>query len=1053
MRISPPGRLTPRLLLVAGVVTAMIVAVAGPSTADTTMTAGSSAAPPATDVNQQTGDAGEFDGYSGYVGAGGGAGGTAKPADDAKISKPDSWTPEGTNGADNPDVAGKPVANRVPDPAVRAPLPTAPSKSAVAAVRKALEKDDTAQVTVLMKGTSLRVGSSAAAVSAERTEVQSAQADLAETLSGTGATKISSAALQPAATYRIGQDGLDALLADPSVADITLDGNAGAELASSTAVIQSTQLNAAGTTGSNFQGSTTGAYQVAIIDSGVDNQHHAFTGRIVSQACFVTDGSCPGGSNSSTAAGSADECTHSSDCDHGTHVAGIAAGATFTGGHAGVAPDARIVAIKVAQDDPARASWTAQFSSINNALQRVLTLKLTTNPNLVAVNLSIGTQTTFTPAQQADCDAVSPTVVASIAQLQTFGVAVDIAAGNNGIAGAMSFPGCATNAFAIGATDDSDVPAWFTNSSSSLRWWAPGVDIDSAVPTGDNHGSKDGTSMATPHVVGAMALLRQCVDGYGVPLTNAAVAGLLDTTGPLVTRSGVTRHRINVLDAATSTVNNNDFASPEVFSGNGPIDDFDFTVCSDTEPGEPSGGFSLDNGVWWAWTPATTGTATISTVDSASYHTTFDTTLAVYSGSSLPSLSLVAANDDLSGADRRSQVVFPVNGGTTYRIKVDGFGAATGLLNLHIVNGPPPTCVGVPATLVGTSGNDVLNGTAGNDVIVAGAGADTVNGNGGNDTICGDADNDTIDGGDGDDYVLGGSGADRILGGTGNDTLLGNPGFGSNDDGGDTIQGNDGNDYLDGWFGDDQLAGGPGNDTIGGYAGTDTATFAGATAGVTASLATNTASGQGTDTFVEVENLTGSNYADRLTGDANANYIYGGNADDRIDGGSGNDRLSGGNGNDVLRGRTGNDQITGGAGSDWAYYETAAGGVHVDLSTGVATGADGSDALSLIENVLGSAYADGIIGSADANVIQAGAGNDVVKAGAGNDTVEGQAGADRLYGGDGNDIIRGGDNSDPVIAGENGNDRLAGDAGTETCNGGAGVDVASATCESTVGVP
>ena len=69
--------------------------------------------------------------------------------------------------------------------------------------------------------------------------------------------------------------------------------------------------------------------------------------------------------------------------------------------------------------------------------------------------------------------------------------------------------------------------------------------------------------------------------------------------------------------------------------------------------------------------------------------TTFDTTLAVYTGNSLPSLQTVAFDDD-SGTGRRSSVTFPVNGGTTYRIKVDGFAAANGLLNLHIENGPPP---------------------------------------------------------------------------------------------------------------------------------------------------------------------------------------------------------------------------------------------------------------------------------------------------------------------------------------------------------------------------
>ena len=71
----------------------------------------------------------------------------------------------------------------------------------------------------------------------------------------------------------------------------------------------------------------------------------------------------------------------------------------------------------------------------------------------------------------------------------------------------------------------------------------------------------------------------------------------LDATGVDVTRNGVTRKRINVLNAATRNVNNNDFANAETLPGTGPFNDFDFTVCSDSEPGEP-GPFSVDNGIW-----------------------------------------------------------------------------------------------------------------------------------------------------------------------------------------------------------------------------------------------------------------------------------------------------------------------------------------------------------------------------------------------------------------------------------------------------------------------
>ena len=62
-----------------------------------------------------------------------------------------------------------------------------------------------------------------------------------------------------------------------------------------------------------------------------------------------------------------------------------------------------------------------------------------------------------------------------------------------------------------------------------------------------------------------------------------------------------------------------------------------------------------------------------------------------------------------------------------------------------------PTCLGLPATIIGTAGNDILNGTPGDDVIMGLGGDDTISGLGGNDTICG---------GDGNDYCNGGRGRD-----------------------------------------------------------------------------------------------------------------------------------------------------------------------------------------------------------------------------------------------------------------------------------------------------
>jgi hypothetical protein len=79
-------------------------------------------------------------------------------------------------------------------------------------------------------------------------------------------------------------------------------------------------------------------------------------------------------------------------------------------------------------------------------------------------------------------------------------------------------------------------------------------------------------------------------------------------------------------------------------------------------------------------------------------------------------------------------------------------------------------CVGLPATITGTAGDDTLFGTSGRDVIHAGAGDDSVYGLGGDDVLCGGDGNDVLSGGSGNDRLDGGPGRNLLLGGFGADT-------------------------------------------------------------------------------------------------------------------------------------------------------------------------------------------------------------------------------------------------------------------------------------------
>ncbi len=121
-------------------------------------------------------------------------------------------------------------------------------------------------------------------------------------------------------------------------------------------------------------------------------------------------------------------------------------------------------------------------------------------------------------------------------------------------------------------------------------------------------------------------------------------------------------------------------------------------------------------------------------------------------------------------------------------------------------------------------------------------------------------------------------------------------------EGDDFIDGREGNDRLLGGDGNDTLVGGAGSDRIDGDWGRDSASYAGALKGVTASLAnaainTNDAKG---DVFIAIENLIGSSHSDRLTGDGEINGLKGEGGDDWLYGAKGGDDVFGGSGKDVF---------------------------------------------------------------------------------------------------------------------------------------------------------
>ncbi|MEV0594046.1 S8 family peptidase [Nonomuraea cavernae] len=295
---------------------------------------------------------------------------------------------------------------------------------------------------------------------------------------------------------------LAALAEDPRVISIHRDRAYPPTLASSLKLIGADQAHAQGFTGAG--------QAVAVLDTGIDRDHPFFSGRIVAEACFsaVETGVtslCPNGQTSQIGAGAADAATARclagavNLCEHGTHVAGIAAG------DGGVAPGAGIVAVQVFSrvDDESicgePSCLLAYESSLRLAMEHVAGL----SQPIAAVNLSLGGMPAETSCDDSEeAQAFKPAIDSLLAK----GIATVVAAGNEYFEGA-SFPACISSAVAVGANDDGDEIAGFSNRGALLDLFAPGVDVESSVP--DNQMAVySGTSMATPHVAGALALLK-----------------------------------------------------------------------------------------------------------------------------------------------------------------------------------------------------------------------------------------------------------------------------------------------------------------------------------------------------------------------------------------------------------------------------------------------------------------------------------------------------------------------------------------------------------------
>jgi len=291
---------------------------------------------------------------------------------------------------------------------------------------------------------------------------------------------------------------------------------------------------------------------VAIIDTGIDYTHPALGGgfgpgfKVKGGWDFVNNDADPFDDNG-----------------HGTHVAGIVAGQSDI--ITGVAPDVSLIAYKVLGS-----GGSGSDSNVIAAIERAA------DPNqdhdisdhVDVANLSLGG-----PGNPDDPSS------AAIDNATAAGVTFAIAAGNNSGFHTISSPGTARNAITVGATDVSDLIASFSSRGPNMKninikpdVVAPGVAILSSYP-GNRYATLSGTSMATPHVTGAAALLKAVHHDWTPAQIKLALMNNAKLLNDEIMAGGA--GRIDVYAAATGPIK---IDPPSLSLGLAPLDQNNWTA-------------------------------------------------------------------------------------------------------------------------------------------------------------------------------------------------------------------------------------------------------------------------------------------------------------------------------------------------------------------------------------------------------------------------------------------------------------------------------------------
>ena len=258
----------------------------------------------------------------------------------------------------------------------------------------------------------------------------------------------------------------------------------------------------------DYTGSGVNAF---IIDTGILSTHVEFGGRVLTDQGFtsVSDGN---GTN---------------DCNgHGTHVSGTVGGTTY-----GIAKQVTLIPVRVLNCQGS-GTWSGVIAGIDYVANSTLTKKV--------ANMSLG-------------GGLSTSVNSAVAGAVNKGVTMVVAAGNDSANACNYSPASEPSAITVGATTSTDARASYSNFGACLDIFAPGSSITSAWKTSNTAiNTISGTSMATPHVTGAAALMAQANPGA----TPATITAILTSNASAnkITSAGTSSPNLLLYTLGTSVV-------------------------------------------------------------------------------------------------------------------------------------------------------------------------------------------------------------------------------------------------------------------------------------------------------------------------------------------------------------------------------------------------------------------------------------------------------------------------------------------------------------------